>query len=99
MQLVEEGRGEYVERLLAIRSWVHELAQDLARSDLSVEIDAEGPAFIRTSHMIRIRSDAGEQALVLTKEEFWNEFDLFERNAVPRLREAIEKLRSDEQTP
>jgi len=92
MHLIEAERGGYVERIVAIRSWVHELARELARLDLSVDIDAEGPAFIRTSHTVRIRSEAGEEAVVLTKEEFWNEFDLFERSAVPRLRAALERL-------
>ena len=95
MQLIEAERGEYVQRLVAIRTWVQELARDFAHVDLSVEIDGEEPALIRTSHTVRVRSAAGEEAVVLTKEEFWNEFELFERSAVPRLQAALKRLQPE----
>jgi len=95
MHLMEAERGEYVQRLVAIRSWVQELARGFAHVDLSVEIDGEEPALVRTSHTVRVRSAVGEEAVVLTKEEFWNEFELFERSAVPRLQAALKRLQPD----
>jgi len=95
MQVSEAERGGYVQRLVAIRSWIREVAQDLAHADLSVEIDGEEPTLIRTSHTVRVRSAAGEEAVVLTKEEFWNEFDLFERSAAPRLQAALKRLQPE----
>jgi len=50
-------------------------------------------ALIRTSHTVKMTGRAGEETVVLTKEEFLNEYDLFERNAAPRLRAAVERLR------
>jgi len=95
MHLIEAERGEYVLRLVTIRSWIEEVARDLAHSEFSVEIDGEGPALIRTSHTVRVRSAAGEEAVVLTKEEFWDEFDLFERSAAPKLQAAIRRLQAE----
>lgn len=92
MHLIEAERREYVQRLVAIRSWIEEVARDQAHADFSIEIDGEEPALIRTSHTVRVRSAAGEEAVVLTKEEFWNEFDLFERSAAPRLQAALKRL-------
>ncbi len=92
MHLIEAERAEYVQRLVAIQTWVQEVARDLAHADLSVEIDGEEPVLIRTSHTVRVRSAVGEEAIVLTQEEFWNEFDLFERSAAPRLQAALKRL-------
>jgi hypothetical protein len=95
MHLIEAEREEYVQRLVAIRSWVQEVARVLAHAELSVEIDVEEPALIRTSHTVRVCSAAGEEAVVLTKEEFWNEFDLFERSAAPKLEAALRRLQPE----
>jgi len=95
MHPMKTRRDDYVARLMAIRSWVQELAQTLGRTDLSVEIDGEEPPLIRTSHLVRVRSTAGEETVVLTKEEFWNEFDLFQRSAAPRLQDALKRLHQD----
>jgi hypothetical protein len=92
MQAIEAQRDAYGRRVLAIGSWVRELGRQIARLDLSVEIDAEVLAFIRTSHTVTIRGEGGEQAVLLTKEEFWNEYQLFERSAAPRLRAAVERM-------
>lgn len=92
MQLIEAERREYVQRLITIRSWIEEVAQEFAHADLSIEIDGEEPGLIRTSHTVRVRSAVGEEAVVLTKEEFWNEFDLFERSAAPRLQAVLKRL-------
>jgi len=94
MYLIETERTEYADRVLAIRSWLQELGRQIARVDLSIEIDGASQAFIRTSHTVAIRDGGAEQAVVLTKEEFWNEYDLFERSAAPKLRAAIEGLRT-----
>lgn len=93
MHWTEERREEYGQRVVAIQSWARELGRAVADADFSIEIDGEMLAFIRTSHTVRIRGDAGEEAVVLSKEEFWNEYDLFERTAAPRLRAAMERLR------
>jgi len=92
MHLIEERRDEYGQRVVAIQSWARELGRAIGQDDFFIEIDGEMLAFIRTSHTVRIRGDAGEEAVVLSKEEFWNEYDLFERSAAPRLRAAIERL-------
>ncbi len=93
MYWVETARTGYAGRVVAIRSWVCELARQIALDALTIEIDSEPMALIRTSHTVKMTGRAGEETVVLTKEEFLNEYDLFERNAAPRLRAAVERLR------
>lgn len=92
MYLIETERTEYANRVVAIRSWVQELIRQISSVDLFIEIDDESPTLLRTSHTVSIRGAPGQETVVLTKEEFWNEYELFERSAAPRLRAAIERL-------
>jgi len=93
MYSVQTARSGYADRVLAITSWACELGRQIAHDALTVEIDNGPMALVRTSHTVKMTGSAGEETVVLTKEEFLNEYDLFERNAAPRLRAAIERLR------
>jgi hypothetical protein len=92
--VIEIDTAGYADRVAAIRSRVLELARQAACAQLSIEIDAAAPAPLRSSHTVTLRADVGEEALALTEEEFWGEYDLFEHSAAPRLRAAIERLTS-----
>lgn len=81
MYLIETERSEVADRVVAVGSCVQELVQQIASVDFSIKIDGESLALLRTSHTVTIRGDAGEEAVVRTKEEFWNAYDLFERSA------------------
>lgn len=81
MYLIETERSEVADRVVAVGSCVQDLVQQIASVDFSIKIDGESLALLRTSHTVTIRGDAGEEAVVRTKEEFWNAYDLFERSA------------------
>jgi hypothetical protein len=93
MYWIESERIGYADRVGEISSWVSNLGRDVACGALAVEIDSESMALVRTSHTVKIATQSGEEAVVLTKEEFLNEYGLFERNAAPRLRAAVERLK------
>ena len=78
----------YGERIAALQSRI----RDLAAAPLDVLIERGAPAPTRTAHTVRLRCGMREAAVVLSREEFLDEFGLFERAALPRLRSAIASL-------
>lgn len=91
----EADSGSYEQRVTAITARAHQICQDFGRFDLQIAIDSSSAIPVRTAHTLRLVRDDNEQAVVLSKEEFLNEFDLFERAAVPKLRAAIENFPGD----
>lgn len=84
--------SSYEQRVAAVTQRAHELCREFGRLDLDVAIDSISMAPVRTAHTVKLVRNNSEQAVVLSKEEFLNEFDLFERAAVPKLRAAIESF-------
>lgn len=83
----------YSERIFALQSRIRELGRALAAVELDVVIERGTLAPTRTAHTVRLRCGPDEVAVVLSREEFLNEFELFERAALPRLRSAIGRLK------
>ena len=82
----------YEKRVAAVTERAYELCRESGRFDLDIAIDSSSVAPVRTAHTVKLVGGESEQAVVLSKEEFLDEFDLFERAAVPRLRAAIERF-------
>jgi len=91
----EKQRMNYEQRVTAITERAHEICREVGRSDLQVAIDSSSVAPVRTAHTVKLVRDDDEKAVVLSKEEFHDEFDLFERAGVPKLRAAIENFPAD----
>jgi len=94
-RIFEADGTSYEQRVTAITKRAHQICQEFGHFDLQIAIDSSSATPVRTAHTLRLVHDDDEQAVVLSKEEFLNEFGLFERAAVPKLRAAIEKLRAD----
>ena len=84
----------YEDRIRDIQLRVEDLGRDLADAQLNVLIERGLMTPTRTSHTVKLFNGADSIAVVLTREEFLDEFGLFDRAAVPRLRSAILKLKS-----
>jgi len=93
MRLNESEGLDYEERLRDIRSRVEDLGREIVDSSLGVVIERGLMTPTRTSHTVKLFNGSNSIAVVLTREEFLDEFGLFDRAAVPRLRSAIAKLR------
>jgi len=90
---MREGEcASYEQRVAAVTQRAHELCRESGRLDLEVAVDSISMAPVRTAHTVKLVRNDSEQAVVLSKEEFLNEFDLFERAGVPKLRAAIESF-------
>jgi len=85
---------DYEERIRDIQSRVEDLGREIADSRLGVVIERGLMTPTRTSHTVKLFNGDNSIAVVLTREEFLDEFGLFDRAAVPRLRTAIAKLRT-----
>jgi hypothetical protein len=85
------GSG-YEERICEIRSRVQALGRELAATRLEVQVERGLMTPTRTSHTVRLFNGASAISVVLSREEFLDEFGLFDRAAVPRLRTAIQEL-------
>jgi hypothetical protein len=83
----------YAERIRDIQSRVEDLGRELADGQLDVVVERGVMTPTRTSHTVKLFNGASTIAVVLTREEFLDEFGLFDRAAVPRLRTAISKLK------
>jgi len=94
-KILEKDSASYEQRVAAITERTHQICQEIGRLDLQIAIDSSSAAPVRTAHTLKLVRDDSEQAVVLSKEEFLNEFGLFERAAVPTLRAAIEKFRAN----
>jgi hypothetical protein len=94
MYWIESERVGYAGRVGQIRAWLTELGRQTVRTSLTIEIDGESMSSIRTSHSVKIISAHGEETVVLTKEEFLDDYGLFELSAAPKLRAAIERLKA-----
>jgi len=92
MQRDEPSGVHYEERLRDIQSRVEDLSREVAQSRLGVVIERGLMTPTRTSHTVKLFNGNNSIAVVLTREEFLDEFGLFDRAAVPRLRSAIAKL-------
>ena len=88
-----EGMG-YEERIRDIQSRVEDLGREIVQSRLDVVIERGLMTPTRTSHTVKLFNGDDTIAVVLSREEFLDEFGLFDRAAVPRLRTAIAKLRT-----
>jgi len=88
-----EGVG-YEERIRDIQARVEDLGREVDDSRLGVVIERGLMTPTRTSHTVKLFNGSNSIAVVLTREEFLDEFGLFDRAAVPRLRTAIAKLRT-----
>ena len=88
-----EGVG-YEERIRDIQARVEDLGREVDDSRLGVVIERGLMTPTRTSHTVKLFNGDNSIAVVLTREEFLDEFGLFDRAAVPRLRTAIAKLRT-----
>jgi hypothetical protein len=82
----------YVQRVGAIRSRVQELGREIAIANLDIRIDSELLILPRTSHSVTIASGACTQSVMMTKEEFFDEYCMFEVRATPKLRAAIREI-------
>ena len=85
----------YEQRVAAITARAREICREFGRLDLEIAIDSSSAAPVRTAHTVKFACDDNEQAVVLSKEEFLDEYDLFERAAVPKLRAVIENFPGD----
>jgi hypothetical protein len=94
MQLDQANGLHYEDRLRDIQSRVEDLGREIAQSRLGVVIERGLMTPTRTSHTVKLFNGNNSIAVVLTREEFLDEFGLFDRAAVPRLRTAIAKLRT-----
>lgn len=91
-RVLESDCASYEQRVTAITERAHQICQEFGRFDLQIAIDSSSAIPVRTAHTLKLVRHDSEQAVVLSKEEFLNEFDLFERTAVPKLRAAIENF-------
>ena len=86
------GGGGYEERIGEIRARVEMLGRELAATRLDIEVERGLMTPTRTSHTVRLFNGASAISVILSREEFLDEFGLFDRAAVPRLRKAIREL-------
>ena len=93
--IFEANRAWYEQRVTAITLRALQICQEFGHVDLQIAIDSSSATPVRTAHTLKLVRNDDEQAIVLSKEEFLNEFGLFERAAVPKLRAAIEKFCAD----
>ena len=84
----------YEDRIRDIQLRVEGLGRDLADAQLGVLIERGLMTPTRTSHTVKLFNGADSIVVVLTREEFFDEFGLFDSAAVPRLRNAILKLKT-----
>ena len=96
MDTVTDHDMRYEDRIHAIVARIQDMGRALAIADLDVVVERGAKAPTRTAHTVRLCHGTQETILLLSREEFFNEFDLFDRAAVPRLRAAIGRLGTPE---
>ncbi len=82
----------YCDAVERIRMSVSEITRQAGRFGVQVEVDSISQWPVRTCHIVRIRRGVTVREVILSKEEFFDEFGLFRRCAMPRLDEALRTL-------
>ncbi len=88
------GYDEYRDAVERIATSVAEITRRAGRFGVRVEVDSISQRPVRTCHTVRIRNGMAVREVILSREEFFDEFGLFRRSAVPRLEEALRTLGS-----
>ncbi len=83
---------EYRDAVERIVMSVAEITRRTGRFGVQVEVDSISQQPVRTCHTVRIRNGMAVREVILSKEEFFDEFGLFRRSAMPRLDEALRTL-------
>jgi hypothetical protein len=83
----------YEDRIRDIQQRVQALGREMAGAQLDVQIERGLMTPTRTSHTVKLLNGSASAAVIISREEFLDEFGLFDRAAVPRLRTAILKLK------
>ncbi len=86
------GYDEYRDAVERVAMSVAEITRRAGRFGVRVEIDSISQRLVRTCHTVRIRNGMAVREVILSREEFFDEFGLFGRSAMPRLEEALRTL-------
>lgn len=86
------GYDEYRDAVERIVTCVAGITRRVGRFGVQVEVDSISQQPVRTCHTVRIRNGMAVREVILSREEFFDEFGLFRRSAMPRLEEALRTL-------
>ena len=93
MKTLHANGVAYDDRIRDIELRVERLGRELAAAAFEVKVERGTMTPTRTAHAVRLFNKDASVAVILTREEFLDDFGLFERTAVPKLRTAIATLK------